>query len=423
MRRGILFYIALAVAAALTMGACSDDDSELDELLTQEDDTTNDSTDDDEDDENDDEDEDDDEDSITPLDIEFDYSALDEDEEEFSSDDNDYVENSSFDNTVYLTYNGDEVTYTGATDEIDLYESGAHVTIKSEVSGMHYVLDGSTDDGSFKIYSEKKFKLTLNGVTITNPTGAAINNQCGKSFYIVLADGTTSTITDGSSYTSTVSGEDMKGAIFSEGQIIFSGSGTLDVQGNCKGGIVSDDYIIFRPGNVINVTTTVGNGVKSNDGIYVRGGVLNISVAGEGSKGINSEYVVDISGGRTTIITTGATEVDDTETTSSGGVKADTTMTMTGGILNIKNTGEGGKGINCDYDIRLGGGELNVVTLGEKTYASPKGVKADGVIYITAGSVYSYSAYSDPIDGSGGLEIASGYTTLESGDRLFQIVY
>ena len=415
-----LLYILTAMAIATASVACSDDDTDLDDLLGTDTTTT---TDDDDDDDDGTGTGDEDTDTITPKEIAFDYTALDEDTESYDSDDNDYVENSSFTSTIYFTYDGDEVTYTGDTDDVDIYEDGAHVTVKSETKSMHYVLQGETTDGSFKIYSEKKFKMTLNGVTITNPTGAAINNQCGKSFYIVLADGTTSTITDGSSYTSTVTGEDMKGAIFSEGQILFSGSGTLNVYANCKGGIVSDDYIIFRPGNIINVVNTAGNGVKSNDGIFIRGGVLNISATADAAKGINSEYVVEISGGRTTIITSGDTEVDGDDTTSSSGIKADTTMTMTAGTLLIKSTGEGGKGINCDYDIRVSGGDLSVVTLGDKVYSSPKGLKADGTIYITGGSVYSYSASSSPVDGSAGLEIADGYTSLTSTDRLFELIY
>lgn len=412
------FYIILAAATMLSLTACSDDDSDLNELLANN--TSSNST--SGTDDNEDGDSQDEEETIEIPDIEFDYSALDEGAETYSSDDNDYVENSSFKNTIYFTYNGDEVTYKGDTDEVDIYEDGAHITVKSDTKSMHYVLSGSSSNGSFKIYSENKFKLTLNGVSLTNPTGAAINNQCGKSLYVVLADGTSNSLSDGSSYT-TVSGEDMKGAFFSEGQILFSGSGTLDVTGYYKGGIVSDDYIIFRPGNIINVTTTTGNGVKANDGIYIRGGVLNIGVSGDGSKGINSEYVVYITGGRTTIISSGATEVADTETTSAGGIKADTTLTMTAGALYIKSIGEGAKGINCDYDIQFNGGELTVVTTGDKIYASPKGIKADGTIYITAGTIFSYSAASDPIDATTALEIANGYSTLTSTERLFQISY
>ena len=61
---------------------------------------------------------------------------------------------------------------------------------------------------------------------------------------------------------------------------------------------------------------------------------------------------------------------------------------MTAGMLNLKSTGEGGKGINSDKDISIISGELNVVTLGDKGVASPKGVKADGDITFGKAAIY-----------------------------------
>ena len=54
-------------------------------------------------------------------------------------------------------------------------------------------------------------------------------------------------------------------------QIIFSGSGILNVKGGYKNAIVSDDYIVFRPGNVINAGSTAGHGIKANDGVKIMG--------------------------------------------------------------------------------------------------------------------------------------------------------
>lgn len=361
-------------------------------------------------------------DDYVPKTIAFDTAPLQETEGTIPSDDNDYVENSRFRYHVNVHYAGDRVTFSGDVARVQATARGGHVTVNSAVSGVEYILSGESTDGSFKLYSENKMKVTLAGLRLVNPAGAAINNQCGKSMYVDLAAGMENVLADGTAYTET-EGEDMKGTFFSEGQVIFSGAGNLTVRANAKGGIVSDDYIVFRPGNVINVESKVGNGIKANDGITIRGGVLNVSVEGDAAKGLNSELDMTVSGGRTTVITTGNNTVDDEDTSSSAAIKCDSLFTLTAGVLNLKSTGDGGKGINCDKNILLAGGEVNVVTLGRSTQASPKGIKADGDITIQAGAVYSYSKASSAIDAAKTFSYADGWTSLTEKKHRFEVTY
>ena len=146
---------------------------------------------------------------ITPIDIALDFTDLDEDDDIVPTDEtdeayNDYEENTEWSYTINVAYNGDEVTLTGNTARVRYTVEGAHVVIRSTSNRVHYVLSGQSDNGSFKVYSENKFKLTLNGLNLTNPNGAAINNQGSKSLYLVLADGTDNTLTDGTAYTDCV---------------------------------------------------------------------------------------------------------------------------------------------------------------------------------------------------------------------------
>ena len=97
-----------------------------------------------------------------------------------------------------------------------------------------YELSGNTSDGFFKLYSASKQGITLNGLNLTNPNGAAINVQGptgtpnkGKRTFIVLKG--TNTLADGTSYTGTPSDEDEKAVLFGEGQFVFSGTGSLEV--------------------------------------------------------------------------------------------------------------------------------------------------------------------------------------------------
>ena len=372
-------------------------------------------------------------DELTPKDIELDFSALtegteviqeDEDEEDYG----DYVENTSWSTTVNITFDGETATVTGNPSTVFVAIDGAHVTITSTAKRVRYIVTGTTPNGSLKFYGDKKFQLQLNGADITNPTGAAINNQCGKSFYLVLNAGTVNTLRDGENYTM-VDGEDQKGALFSEGQILVSGKGRLDIYSVGKHCMASDDYVFVRPGCQLYMNSTSGHGIKAKDYVYIKGGVINMEIAADGAKGINCDSLVYITGGRTTIITSGTSRLELDEqgnevSTGVAGVKADWNITMTGGKLNIKCTGDDAKGINVAQPLLFTGGELNVVVTGKKNTVDPKGVKCDTDCTIQGGSFYSCAPNGRAIDVEGTLTIADGYTTLNNSDeRLIEIAY
>ena len=372
-------------------------------------------------------------DELTPKDIELDFSALtegteviqeDEDEEDYG----DYVENTTWSTTVNITFDGETATVTGNPSSVFVAIDGAHVTITSTAKRVRYIVTGTTTNGSLKFYGDKKFQLQLNGVDITNPTGAAINNQCGKSFYLVLNAGTVNTLRDGENYTM-VDGEDQKGALFSEGQILVSGKGRLDIYSVGKHCMASDDYVFVRPGCQLYMNSTSGHGIKAKDYVYIKGGVINMEIAADGAKGINCDSLVYITGGRTTIITSGTSRFELDEqgnevSTGVAGVKADWNITMTGGKLNIKCTGDDAKGINVAQPLLFSGGELNVVVTGKKNTVDPKGVKCDTDCTIQGGSFYSCATRGRAIDVEGTLTIADGYTTLNNSDeRLIEIAY
>lgn len=334
-------------------------------------------------------------DDLESFTVEFDTSALTETEtiptDETADDYEDYVENSDFTQTVTITYSNGSASVSGDVDGVTVTTSGADVTVNSGAKKVEYVLKGSSSDGSFKIYSEKKFKLTLDGLTLTNPTGAAINVQSSKRVFVCLADGTTNTLTDGTTY-NTVDGEDMKACFFSEGQLLFSGSGSLSVTGQYKHGICSDDYVFFRPGVNITVKATAGNGIKSNDAVIINGGVLNIETTATASKGISTDGYMEVNGGRTTIITSGGGELDDNDVSACAGVKTDSTFLMTAGQLLLKSTGAGGKGISTDQALKVSGGDIRVITTGKQYVygnldTSPKGIKSDADLTISGGTV------------------------------------
>ena len=351
------------------------------------------------------------------FDVSIDTSTLAETEGEIPADDDDYVENTTFTQSLSIVYDGTTATCDKTIDNVTVTIDGADVTINSLTDEkVTYTVSGTTSDGSLKIYSSKKFQLVLNGVNITNPTAAAINIQSSKRAYVVLADGTTNTLTDGSSYTDVTDGEDMKACFFSEGQLCFSGSGKLNVYANCKAGIRSDDYVMIRPNTNIYVKATAGNGIKGNDALYIYGGVINVETSALAAKALSTDGHMVISGGRTTAVTTGNATVEDNELTGSAGIKADSTLTITSGELYVKSTGNGGKGISTDMQTYIKGGTVRVITTG-KTFsygsddAKAKGIKADGDIIISGGDVM---VRTEGGEGSEGIE-SKGEMTIEGG--------
>ena len=371
--------------------------------------------------------------TLTPKDISLDFSPLEEPGETIPDDEDaldygDYVENTVWATTVRINFDGETATVTGNPSSVIVNVDGAHVTCTSAAKRVRYIVSGTTSNGSLKFYSDKKFQLQLNGVDITNPNGAAVNNQCGKSFYVVINEGTENTLRDGATY-SMVENEDQKGALFSEGQILVSGKGTLNIYSQGKHCMASDDYVFVRPGCHLYLNSTSGHGIKAKDYVYIKGGVINMEIAADGAKGINCDSLVNITGGRTTIITSGTSKwetdsLGELVSTGCASVKADYNMTMTGGTLNIKCTGDDAKGINVAQPFVFGGGELNVVCTGNQVNVAPKGVKCDTDCTIRGGSFYSCAPNGKALDVEGTLTIAEGYTSLSNDDeRLLEVVY
>ena len=308
-----------------------------------------------------------------------------------SSDDD--ISNTTFTRMITVTYASGGASVTG-----DYYGyvtvSGNHVTVNNTgTENIVYQLTGTASDGSFTLYSTKKQAILLSGLTLTNPSGAAINNQSGKRTFVMVEGN--NTLSDGSSAAySTTGDEDMKGVVFSEGQLIFSGSGTLTVNANNKqekSGIVSDDYVRVMGSPTLKVTagSSAGHGIRGKEYVQLTGGTLSVSTAAAKKKGIGSDDYVLVEGGTHTITVSGgvAYDSDDAEYKGSAGIKADNYFGMTGGTVTIKNTGAGGKGISAgsyDYDETnhtlsdsyISGGTLTITTSGsESNDVSSKGIK------------------------------------------------
>ncbi len=261
------------------------------------------------------------------------------------------------DSTVYITYLHTTVSVINPFKRIAVDVEHADVTVTSTAatSDIKYVLSGSTDDGSFKLYSDNKVIIELDDLVITNNDGPAINIQTGKKVTIYLADGTSNKLSDGAVYADPPNDEDQDAAFFSEGQLVFEGAGSLDIYGNGtdQHALASDDYIKITNGS-ITVHSAVKDGIHAKDGFFLNGGTVNIASSGDGIDG--DENIVEITGGTLTIITT--TEDQDA-------IKTDSTIAITGGAIHITVNGDMGKGINAGQGIAISGGVVDIYTSGK----------------------------------------------------------
>lgn len=324
---------------------------------------------------------------------------------------------SNFTNEVTIDYNGENVTYT-TIDGVNITCDGAYVTVTSTVDGVKYLVSGETDNGNLKIYSDYKFILNLDNVSLTSKNGGSAINIQSKKRSFVIPNGNCEFTDTADGYNSLVTSEDAKGAIFSEGQMIFCGEGNLDVTGNYKHGICSDDYIRIQSGNV-NVKTAVSDAVHTSDCFILEGG--NLTVVNAGSNGVDcTDGFIAVTGGEMNIFSvndsiTASYEEDETIlpyieilggqlTMKTSGDKAhglktiDNITIKNGAKLNIDVCGAGSKGLNCDGKLTLDGeqSEIAVVTSGDCYYDSTNSIDPISTAAgISCDSAYFYDGKVD----------------------------
>ena len=349
----------------------------------------------------------------------------------------DLIDNTSFDRTISIVFSqSGAATVSGDANGV-VSVNGNHVTVDntSTKEKVMYKLSGSTSDGFLKIYSKNKQAIVLDGVSLTNPKGAAINNQ-GKKRCFVVVNGT-NTLSDGASYTETPADEDEKAAFFSEGQLIFSGTGSLTVTAKGKSGITSDDYVHFVSSPKVTVSSSAGHGIRGKDAVVISDGTLEVTTTAAMKKGIASDSLVVFNGGITSVKVSGGTAYDDEdkEYKASAGVKADQLFVMNAGSLTVSNSGQGGKGISGDGKGYFQGGTVKVTVTGsnfgqsngggfpggnnsssDDNSKSAKGIKFDGNLYITSGSIIATAANHEAIESKGLIEIAGGNVYAQSKD-------
>ena len=321
------------------------------------------------------------------------------------------------DNSIGVAYDGSSALVTVAGNVAQYVTptvSGAHVSIAQSddvAEEITYTLSGTSTDGEFYMSGSYKTTVELNGLTLTNATpvysGAAAHIQNGKRIKMKVVTGTTNTLVD-------AAGGSQKGCLYIKGHAEFAQKGTLNITGNVKHGIKTGEYITLKNAT-INVLSAVGDGINceqffqmtsgtiniqgvGDDGIqcdvedaatgettdhededsgnvYIEDGTLTVNVTADAAKGVKCEGDMRISGGNITVKTSGGGVWDSTKlkTKASACLGSDGAMTISGGTLSLTSTGAGGKGLNVDGALTIKGGTTTISTSGNAVVASSTG--------------------------------------------------
>ncbi len=377
------------------------------------------------------------------------------------------------DNTVSIVYGSGAANVTVAGNVaryVDVAIDGGHVVVtqSAEVSDdtcgeITYTLSGNCDDGEFTLNGAFKASIELNGLTLTNPAGAAIDIQNGKRTAVRVKENTINSLTDGT-YGS------QKAALYCKGHLEFKQKGTLNVYGNKSHAISAKEYIELK-NTKINIYSAVKDGINCNqyflmesgelnisgtgdDGIQVsykdeidreaedtatitiNGGTLNIQVTADAAKALKADGNFVMTKGNITASVEGGGVWDATKlkTKASACIGVDGNLDISGGSLSLTATGGGGKGISIDGDCNISGGTFDISTYGgmmayvngiinnnytgnadniKSDYkSSPKGIKVDGDIVIDDGD------FTIETKGNGGEGLESKKTLTINGGKI-----
>lgn len=304
-----------------------------------------------------------------------------------------------------------EITYclSGASSAGSLTLSGDYKAT-FELSGLSLT---SQTGAPLTIDNGKRIKLSVKNGTVNTLTDAAGGSQKGcidcKGHLELQGKGTLD-VTGNTAH-----------AIYAKEYVEMKNC-TVNVLAAVKDGLNCNQYFSMESGTLnidgvnddgIQVSYKDDTNRESEDtgSITIAGGTIVIAVTAPAAKGMKAEGNVLITDGRIDITATGDGEWDaeESKTSASSCISADGSVTITGGTLNLTATGAGGKGISADGEVVVTGGDLNVQTSGNllayvnKTLytnytgnadklasnykSAAKGIKCDGNINISGGDI------------------------------------
>lgn len=294
--------------------------------------------------------------------------------------------------------------------------TGSQTITKSGV----YEITGTTTDGSLVVDEDKStddgtVTLVLNNTSITSATSAPIYVKNAKKVVVILEDGTTNTLSQGSNVTVN-SDNEPSAALFSKADLTITGGGTLHVTSDYNDGISCKDELKMTDGTI--VVNAKGDGIVGKDVLAIEKGNITITAEKDGLRSTN-----DTDAGMGCILLKDGTF---TITSTNDAIQAAGILQIDGGTYQLT-TGGGYAGSiksNSNFGGNMRDSQSNQTaatqtTESDSTTDGSKCLKADGGIVINGGNITA-SSYEDAVHSKGSVTIHGGTLTVQSGDQGIQ---
>ena len=321
----------------------------------------------------------------------------------------------------------------------------------------YYLVTGTLDNGSIIVnaYKTSDVFIMLDGVSITCEDDAALQVDQADNVYLTLKEGSTNTLSSGSTYSEEAINDGCGGVIYAHDDLTINGSGSLTITGEYQHGIEANDELIITGGKI--TIDVPGDGLHANDSIRITEAELTVN-AGDDAIHCDTEIIVvsgtiliescyegleapqiDVQGGTITIYP------EDDGFNANGG----TDMFGMGGMNGGMHGGFGGGNMGGGFDgsqtdaaestqeenaaqskeetvqsqeetscIRISGGEITIIN---DSGRDADGLDSNGDIYISGGTILislADSGSNNAIDygsESGGVCEISGGTVIACG--------
>lgn len=330
--------------------------------------------------------------------------------------------------TGVTSFLADNVTSHAEPDDADYDPSTAsRITLGSQDVLISepgtYILSGTLTDATITVNStaQGKVRLVLDSVTLASANSSPLVVTAADEVVLVLADGSTNTITDTSAHTESDDPDEPDAAIFSMADLTIAGTGTLRVTSNNADAIASKDGLVVSSGSL--ALTAGDDGLRGKDYVIIDGGTIDVDSGGDAIKSTNeTDDTVGL-----VMINAGTVNLN----AGDDAIHAEGDLVVAGGNLTVNSSVEGLEGAN----VVIAGGQTSIIssddgvnaTSGTTATASGGaaggpggglgGESSDGSQVVITGGHLSVDAEGDGLDSNGAITMTGGEVVIAGPTR------